>query len=71
MVHGTSAVQALRVLDLLDPGARLYFSRKFKLGGGGGGGGGSGDDGHELKPSWALGLYVRLLAEEGERRGVV
>jgi hypothetical protein len=66
VVHGTSAVQALRMLDLLDPGARLYFSRKFKLGGGGGGG-------HELKPSWALGLYVRLLAEEGEgaRRDVV
>ena len=55
VVRGTSAVQALRLLGLLDDTAVLYFSRKIKLG-----------DGHELKPSWSLGHYVGLCGNQDQ-----
>ena len=47
VVPATSALQARRLLELLDPEAQLYFSRTFELA-----------PGHVLKPSWTLGYAL-------------
>ena len=47
VVPATSALQARRLLDLLDPDATVFFSRTFVLG-----------EGHVLKPSWTLGYAL-------------
>ena len=50
VVPATSALQARRLLDLLDPEATVFFSRTFVLG-----------EGHVLKPSWTLGYALSSL----------
>ena len=53
VVPATSALQARRLLELLDPEAQLYFSRTFELA-----------PGHVLKPSWALGYALSHVFAE-------
>ena len=47
VMGGPSALQALRLLSLLDPDAKLYFADRFEIA-----------PGQALKPAWGLGWYL-------------
>jgi hypothetical protein len=47
VVHGTIAMQAVRLLSVLSEDCPVYMARDFTL-----------PDGETLKPSWALGQYL-------------